>query len=434
MEPATLGIVGFGVTLLLILFRVPVAIAMGVVGAIGFGLVNGWTSVGFVMGSAPFEAVFPYSLSVLPLFLMMGVFAARAGLSTSLFRGVNAFIGHLRGGLAMATVGACAGFGAICGSSLATAATMGRVALPEMRRHGYADSLAAASIAAGGTLGVLIPPSVLLVIYGLLTEQSIGALFMAALLPGLLATLLYMAAVWVQTGLEPDLAPRADRHSWAERARTLLDIWPVALLFAVVIGGIYAGLFSPTEAAAVGAFGAVALALLRGGFTAPMFGACIAETAEITGMIFLILIGSAVFNYFIETTGLPHLLIESVEAARLTPLAVLILLMAFYVVLGCFMDALSMILLTVPFVFPLIASLGIDPIWFGILLVTVAELGLITPPVGMNLFVIQAVDRSLTLQTVVRGVLPFLAADMVRLALLIAFPGLTLFLPGWLGP
>ena len=433
MSSPFVGLAGFALALLLVLLRVPVAIAMGTVGVAGFALLNGWAAVGFVLGSAPFEATFPYTLSVVPLFLAMGVFAAHAGLSGSLYRGVNAFVGHFRGGLAMASIGACAGFGAICGSSLATAATMARVALPEMRRHGYADSLASAAIAAGGTLGVLIPPSILLVIYALLTEQSIGALFAAALLPGLLGTFLYMAAVWVQVRLRPDLAPAAPRHGWDERLATLRDIWPVLVLFVVVIGGIYAGLFSPTEAAAVGAAGAVLLAWARGGLKGGVLRLCVAETAEITGMIFLILIGSAIFNFFIESTDLPQLLIDAVAGAGLSPLAVLIIAMVFYIVLGCFMDALSMILLTVPFISPLIGSLGYDLVWFGVLLVTVAELGLITPPVGMNLFVIQGVARDLKLETIVRGVVPFLLADIVRLVILIAVPALTLWLPGLAG-
>lgn len=429
MSDPVIGLLGFLATLVLIGFGVPVAIAMGVVGAVGFGLLNGWDAVGFIMGGAPFEATFPYTLSVVPLFLMMGVFAAHAGLSGSLYQGVNAFVGHMRGGLAMASIGACAGFGAICGSSLATAATMCRVALPEMRRHGYDDSLASASIAAGGTLGVLIPPSILLVIYALLTEQSIGALFAAALIPGVIGTFLYMAAVWVQVRRKPHLGPAGKRYSWSERLTTIRAIWPVALLFVVVIGGIYLGFFSPTEAAAVGAFGALVLAWGRGALTRRVLRQCFQETAEITGMIFLILIGSAVFNYFIETAGLPQLLVGQVEALGLSPMAVMLLIMLFYIVLGCFMDALSMILLTVPFVVPMVATLGFDLVWFGVIIVTVAELGLITPPVGMNLFVIQGVASDLRIQTIVKGVVPFLAADVVRLAILIAFPALVLWLP-----
>jgi tripartite ATP-independent transporter DctM subunit len=424
MSAPLIGLLGFAVTLLLILLRVPVAIAMGVVGAVGFGVLNGFFGVAFVMGSSPFEAVFPYSLSVVPLFVMMGVFAAHTGLSQSLYRAVHAFVGHLRGGLAMATIGACAGFGAICGSSLATAATMCRVALPEMRRHGYDDRLASASIAAGGTLGVLIPPSILLVIYGLLTETSIGKLFLAGIVPGLLATGLYMAAVAVQMARRPELGPAGARSPWAAR-----DVWGTALLFLLVIGGIYRGWFSPTEAAAVGALGAFLIALLLGRMSRAVLLASAHETVQTTGMIFLILIGASVFNYFIETAGLPQLLVGWVEEAGLPRYAVLLIVMAFYIVLGCFLDSLSMILLTVPFVFPLTAALQFDPVWFGILLVTVAEIGLITPPVGMNLFVIQGTAGDLRLETIVRGIGPFLIADLIRLLVLIALPQLVLWLP-----
>ncbi len=433
MEGPLLGVIGFVVALLLILLRVPVAVAMGLVGAVGFGMTNGLFAVGFVMSSAPFESLFPYSLSVVPLFVAMGVFAARAGLSASLFRGVQAWTGGLRGSLAMASIGACAGFGAVCGSSLATAATMCRVAFPEMRRHGYDEGLAAAAIAAGGTLGVLIPPSILLVIYGLLTEQSIGALFAAAILPGLLATALYMIAVALAVRLRPSLAPPGERRSWRERSAALRETWPVASLFLVVVGGIYGGMFSPTEAAAVGAAGAVLLAALRGQLGASVIRECVLETARICGMIFLILVGAAVFNYFIESTDLPHALVAWTRALALPPLAVITGILLFYLLLGCFMDSLSMILLTVPFLYPVIVALGFDPLWFGIIVVTVAELGLITPPVGMNLFVIQATVPELSLGRIVSGLPPFLLADLVRLALLVLFPGLVLWLPERLG-
>jgi tripartite ATP-independent transporter DctM subunit len=424
-----LGLCGFLAALALILLRVPVGVAMAVVGIAGFAWLAGWRGATFVLGAAPFEAVFPYSLSVVPLFVMMGVFAARAGLSQSLYDAVNAFIGHIRGGLAVATIGACAAFGAICGSSLATVATIGRVAMPEMRRHGYDDRLAAASVAAGGTLGVLIPPSIILVIYGLLTETSIGALFMAALIPGLLGTLLYALAIIVQTRIAPVLGPAGRRQSWPRRLAALSRVWAVALLFFLVIGGIYWGWFSPTEAAAVGAGGAFLFALASRQLTRSVFLECVIETARTTGMIFFILIGAALFNYFIEMTGLPRLLVQWVGTGAFAPFTVLLLVMLFYVVLGCFMDSLSMILLTVPFVFPMMAALGFDPIWFGILLVTVAEIGLITPPIGLNLFVVQGVAPELRQVTVVRGILPFFAADLVRLALLVAFPVLTLWLP-----
>jgi tripartite ATP-independent transporter DctM subunit len=415
--------------LLLIALRVPVAIAMGVSGAVGYGLLSGWPGVGFVMGTAAFEALFPYGLSVVPLFILMGIFAARSGLSRALYDAFHAILGHRPGGLAMATIGACAGFGAICGSSLATAATMGRVALPEMRRLAYDDRLAAASVAAGGTLGVLIPPSIILVVYGLLTAQSIGALFMAALLPGVLATLLYTVAVVVQTRIDPTLGPPGARFVARQRWRALREVWGVALLFAVVVGGMYLGWFSPTEAAAVGAAGAFLFALLRRALTPRILVGCMTEAASTSGMIFMILIGASVFNYFVETSGLPQLLVQLVQDLGWSRHSVLLVLIGFYVVLGCFMDSLSMILLTVPFVFPLVAGLQIDPIWFGILLVTVVELGLITPPIGMNLFVLRVVADDLSLQTIIRGILPFILADIARLAILLAIPALSLWLP-----
>ena len=429
MTGAGLGVIGFLVTLGLIALGVPVAIAMGVVGAIGFFILNGWSGAGFILGASPFEAIFPYSLSVVPLFIMMGVFAARAGLSRSLFDAVNVFAGHLRGGLAVATIGACALFGAICGSSLATAATMGRVAMPEMRRHGYADSLAAASVAAGGTLGVLIPPSILLVLYGLLTETSIGQLFIGALIPGLLGAVLYAGAVVVRTRLNPDLAPAGDRTPWPGRLAALRRVWAVALLFVVVIGGIYWGWFSPTEAAAVGALGAFLLAVVLGQASRAAIAGAVRETAATTGMIFLILIGASLFNYFLEGTGLPRAIVDTFEAVGAGPLVTLLLILLFYLILGCFMDALSMILLTTPLVFPVLLALGYDPVWIGIFVVTVAEIGLITPPVGMNLFVIQGVTPGLGQRTIVAGILPFILADVLRLVLLIAVPALVLFLP-----
>ena len=427
---ALAGLAGFAATLGLIALGVPVAVAMGVIGAVGYWWLQGWFSASYVLGSAPFEAIFPYSFSVIPLFVMMGVFAARAGLSRSLFDLINGFFGHLRGGLAVSSVGASAMFGAICGSSLATVATIGRVAMPEMRRYGYDDSLSAAAVAAGGTLGVLIPPSILLVIYGLLTQTSIGQLFIAAIIPGLLGAFLYGLAIVLRVRLRPELAPPAERTPWGARLTLFRGVWPVLLLFALVIGGIYAGWFSPTEAAAVGAVGAFLLALTSGRLDRATLRDAMRETAGLTGMIFFILIGAALFNNFLETTGLPRQLILWIEASPLTPMTVLILILVFYVILGCFMDSMSMILLTVPLLAPVALGLGFDMIWFGILVVTVAEVGLITPPVGMNLFVVQATVKDLKLGRIVRGIFPFIAADLLRLVLLLAFPALALWLPG----
>ena len=423
------GALGFLAVLVLIALRVPVAIAMAVIGALGYGMVNGWSTVGFVLGRAPFESVFPISLTVVPLFVMMGVFSAYGGLSSSLYRLVSAVMGHLKGGLAMATIGACAVFGAVCGSAIATAATMGRVAMPEMRRAGYDDRLASATIASGGTLGVMIPPSILFVIYGLMTEQSIGKLFAAGVLPGIAGTLLYMAAIRYTTWRHPEQGPAAPRAAREERRKALLGVWPVLLLFGVVLGGMYVGFFSPTEAAGVGAFGAILISFLLGRMDRKGFFSAVRETALTTGMIFMILIGAGIFNYFIDSTGLTDGLINAVKEAGHSRWMIMFLLMAMYFVLGALMDELAMMLLTVGPVFKLVIALGFDPIWFGVMLVTVCEIGMILPPVGINLFVIQNV-AALPLATIVRGIAPFVAADTVRLFLISAVPALATWLPG----
>ncbi len=429
MSGPAAGVLGFLAVVALIGLRVPVAIAMAAVGAVGYGLVSGWDTLGFVLGRAPFESAFPASLTVVPLFVMMGVFAAYGGLSRSLYSLVTALIGHFRGGLAMATVGACAVFGAVCGSAIATAATMGRVAMPEMRRLGYDDRLASATIAAGGTLGVMIPPSILFVIYGLMTEQSIGKLFAAGVLPGIAGTLLYMGAIKWTTWRHPAQGPAAPRADRAARWRALRDVWPVILLFGAVLGGMYVGFFSPTEAAGVGAFGAIVIGFTVGGMGRVEFARAVRETALTTGMIFMILIGAGIFNYFIASTGLTDALIRAVKDAGLSPWNVMLLLMAMYFVLGALMDELAMMLLTVGPVFKLVVALGFDPIWFGVMFVTVCEIGMILPPVGINLFVIQSVAR-LPLLTIVRGITPFVAADTVRLLLLALVPALATWLPG----
>jgi tripartite ATP-independent transporter DctM subunit len=429
MSGPVIGMLGFAGTLLLIAFELPVGIAMGIAGIAGYAALNGIPATGYILGTAIFDSVSNYGLSVIPLFLMMGIFASRSGLSTDLFSFVNAFVGHLRGGLAIASIGACAGFGAICGSSLATVATITPVALPEMRRYGYDDRLASGAIAAGGTLGILIPPSIILVVYSLLTQESLGKLFIAALVPGALGTLLYALGVVVQTRINPALGPAGPRTPWDERLRVTLRVWPVLGLFALVMGGIYAGWFSPTEAAAVGAAGALLIAFLRGSLKNGVFGAAARETIELSGTLFMVMMGAAIFNFFIETTQLPQLLVQAVNGSGLPALAIILLIIGCYIVLGCFMDALSMILLTVPFVFPVVKALGFDPLWFGIIIVTVTEIGLITPPIGMNLFVIVGVAKNLPTGTVIRGVVPFIICDVVRVVLLVAFPIIVTWLP-----
>lgn len=428
MTSPLIGTLGFVAVILLVMLRLPVAIAMGVVGFVGLTLTSGIETSGFMIGRTTFEAVFPYSLSIVPLFIAMGVFAGHAGLSRSLYSFVASLVGHLRGGLAIATIGGCAVFGAVSGSGIATTATMGRVALPEMRRLGYADPLATASVAAGGTLGVIIPPSILFVIYGLATEQSIGKLFLAGVLPGILGMLLYSLAVTWSVHRSATAGPAGERHEWSERWQAFLGVWQVIVLFSVVLGGLYMGWFSPTEAAAVGAIGAIALAIASGRMTRRVLTNGITETALTSGMIFVILIGAGIFNAFIESTGITDALIALVADSGMNRWTVLALLMLAYVVLGALMDELSMILLTVGPVFQLIVSLQFDPIWFGVMLITVCEIGMILPPVGINLFVIQSI-AGVSLATVVRGIAPFAVVDGIRLVVLSVFPWLATWLP-----
>ncbi|MCC6949787.1 MAG: TRAP transporter large permease [Bradyrhizobiaceae bacterium] len=424
------GLIGFVILLALILFRMPIGVAMALVGVGGIWWLGGLKMLAYAVGTAPFEATFPYSLSVLPLFIMMGVFASHSGISRKLFLGANAFVGHLRGGLAMATIGACAGFGSICGSSLATSATMAKVALPEMLRYNYDMRLASASVAAGGTLGIMIPPSLALAMYGVLTQTSIGQLYLAGILPGILGTALYAGAVWYVTFRDPKMGPPGPRHSWGERVKAIGSVGDVVLLFSLVLGGMFAGFFSATEAAAVGVVGAALIAVARRALTWVSLKAALWETATTIGMVFLILVGAKTFGFFIDLSGLPNYVVSLAEDIQFSPFWVLMIILFIYLILGCLLDAMSMMILTIPVVFPVISKLGIDPVWFGILMVTVSEVGLIHPPFGMNLFVVQATRPDISSGTIVRGILPFIGADFVRLALLIAFPSITLYLLG----
>jgi len=432
MSAPLVGVLGLIALLALIAIRVPVAIAMGVVGICGGVYLNGMFSLGFILGSQPFVTSSSYSLSVIPLFVMMGAFASRAGLSASLYQSLHTLIGHWRGGLASATVGACALFGSVCGSSLATAATMARVAMPEMTAVGYDRRLTSGALAAGGTLGILIPPSIIMVIYALLTEQSIGRMFLAGMIPGLLAAVLYMTTIYLIATLKPSWAPRMRRGAGTSRLTAFRQMSPILSLFVVVMGGIYAGVFSPTEAAGVGAAGAILLAALRKRLTWQVTREALVETAVTTGMLFMILIGTSVLQFFIETSTLPQVIVDWIQTLGLPPIGVVVMILIIYLILGCFLDSLSMMLITLPIVFPVIIDLGYDPIWFGVLVVSVVEIGLITPPLGMNLFVITAAVDDLRFETVATGVLPFLAADLVRLALIVAIPALSLALPGML--
>lgn len=426
------GLLGFAAMFLLMALRVPIAVAMGVVGLVGLGLMRSWPAA-MSAAAGEFVDVGSYTLSVVPLFVLMGNFVTRAGMSRDLYQAAYALIGHKRGGLAMSTIAACAGFGAICGSSIATTATMARVAMPEMARYKYAPSFAAGSVCAGATLGILIPPSVILVIYGIMTEQSIGALFAAGVLPGLVATGFYLAASWWITRRHPDWGPPGDKASWPERRAALARIWGVALLFALVMGGMYGGFFTPTEAAGVGAMGGFLFALARRALTLKVLNEVLVESARTSAMLFTIVIGASLFASFLNFTELPNALRDFVTGLGAHPLVVIVAICLIYVVLGTAMESLSMMLLTVPIFFPLVTALGFDPIWFGIIVVCVIEISLITPPVGMNIFVLSSVVPGIPTMAIWRGVMPYVAADMLRMATLIAFPAISLWLPKWLG-
>jgi C4-dicarboxylate transporter, DctM subunit len=416
-------------TVLLSFLRVPLAISMGLVGFAGLASHRGLTVAGASLSTTFFETGFQYSLSVVPLFILMGNFVARAGMADELYRAAHAFIGHLRGGLAMATILACAGFGAICGSSIATAATMAKVAYPSMKQFGYADSLSTGAIAAGGTLGILIPPSVIMVLYGLMTETSIGALFAAGVLPGLLACGLLCASIGLCVARNPELAPRGASVDASQRWRALAGVKWVVLLFAIVMGGIYGGIFTATEGAGIGSTGGFLIALSRRSLSRPIMMSILRESARTTAMMFSVLIGALVFANFINFTSMTADLIGFVKQFAIHPMIVVAAICVIYVLLGAAMEELSMILLTVPVFFPLIKSLGFNPVWFGILIVVVVQIGMISPPIGMNLFVVRKMVPQVSTQAIFLGVLPFNLALIVLLVLLIVFPSIVLFLP-----
>ena len=425
------GLVGLGAMMVLAFLRVPISYAMGIVGIVGYAYMRDWNWwVAFAAAQTKiYETGRNYTLSVVPLFILMGNLVTRAGMSQELFRAAYAFIGHLRGGLAMATVWASAGFGGICGSSIATAATMAKVAYPSMKRFGYSDRLAAGAVAAGGTLGIMIPPSTIMVLYGVFTETNIGKLFAAGVLPGILGAILLCLAIVYTTWRHPAWGPPGRRSSWRERGAALRDVWAVAALFLFVMGGIYGGLFTATEGAGMGAVGALVFAGARRAVTWRTLYDALLESARTTSMLFLILIGALMFAEFVNITTMPADLKALVSRLGLSPVEVVALICAIYVVLGTAMEELSMVLLTMPVFFPVIVQLGFDPVWFGIIIVCVVEIGLISPPVGMNMFVLKTLLPEVPTGTVFRGVMPFMWADVVRLAILVAFPVISLWLP-----
>lgn len=434
MSPIALAAVAFAALLLLLAARVPLAIAMLMVGMVGLAIVAGVPQTLSILKTQMFYQFLNYDLSVIPMFLLMGGFAMHAGFSQSLFRCAHAFLGHHRGGIAMATIGACAGFGAVCGSSLATAATMGQVALPELRRHGYSGALASGTLAAGGSLGILIPPSLVLVVCAILLETSIQTLFQAGMLPGILAAVGYVLAIMVYVRLDPLAGPPGERSGLAARMRSLLEIWPVALIFTLVIGGIYFGWFTPTQAASVGAVLTGGWALGRG-LRWRGFIDCVLETASATAMIYMILFGAGVLVSFFGFTRLPTQIGAAIAELGLPPMLILVLMLGIFIVLGCVMESLSMIVLLVPIFWPILQAhdFGMPQddlkVWFSILALIVVEVGMITPPIGLNVFVINALAKDIPMSETFRGVAPFLVSDLLRLALLVSAPVITLALP-----
>jgi C4-dicarboxylate transporter, DctM subunit len=429
MEPSVIAILILGLLFVLLAGGMPLGFAMGLSGLLGTLLLIDIDAALALLGQTAYETGLAYNLSVVPMFVLMGYLASEAGLSEALYRACNAWLGHRRGGLALATIGACGAFAAICGSSLATAATMAQIALPEMRKYKYDDRLATGSVAAGGTIGILIPPSVVMVIYGLLTETSISALFLAGFLPGVLTVLGFMAAVAIMTRIDPKLGPPAARTPMTDRFRALGSVWGTAALFLVVIGGLYVGWFSPTEAASVGACGAFVLGLANRKTVRQLLKSSLIDTVKTTAMIFTVLIGAILFNNFLILASVPSLVSDWISGLPLGKTAILLVIVAMYLVLGCLLDSLAMILLTIPIVFPIVKALGYDPVWFGILIVMVVELGLITPPIGMNVFVIKGMVKDVPLETIFRGVTPFIIAQLILILLLLAVPQIALWLP-----
>ena len=431
-----LGIGLFAAMMLLVVLRMPIALAMFVTGAIGFAQLTSWDALLSHMNDSPVSRVSSYDLSVIPLFILMGQFATHGGLGRAVFHAARAWFGHYRGGLAIATIGGCAGFGAICGSSIATGATMTAVALPEMRRYGYSGALSTGSLAAGGTLGILIPPSVILVIYALITEQSIGDLFLAALIPGLIATVGYVIAVMAFVRFVPSAGPAAEPLPMSERIGSLKAVWPVAVIFTAVIGGIYSGVFTPTEGAGVGAAGTGLFALAVGGLGKTALKRSLLETARTTGMIFVILIGAEIYSAFLALSQIPQSLAATIAESGFAPMTILLVIVAIYIVLGCVMDGIGMIILTIPLFQPIIAGLdfGMSPeatsVWFGILVLVVVEVGLITPPIGLNVYVINGMARDVPLTESFKGIVPFFISDLCRIAIIILIPATCTLLPG----
>lgn len=422
-------LLGFALLFLLCFMRVPIGFAMGIAGVAGFGAMSGFDPAFRLVSHSFIASLTNYTLGLIPLFILMGAVATAAGMSRQLFRTAQAWLGHLRGGIALATIAACGGFAAICGSSAATAATMCKLALPEMRRLGYRETLATGVIAAGGTLGILIPPSIALAVYGLITQQNIGLLFIAGILPGLVAIAMYMSVVKAWIFWRPQDVPPGEAAAPGERLASVKSTGPVLLLFVFVIGGIYGGLFTPTEAGALGAAGAILIAAVRGALSRSALMACLRESVRTGTSILVVLVGAVLFGYFLTVTQTPQRAADLLMAANLGPYGTLFFVILVLLILGCLIDTLAVVILVVPIVYPIMMKLGFDPIWFGVVVTMTVEIGMISPPVGLNVFVIKGIARDVNLWTIFRGVGPFIAIDLLRLGLIVAFPKIATFLP-----
>jgi tripartite ATP-independent transporter DctM subunit len=431
MSPEMVGILGVGILLVLLFLRVWVGMSMVIVGFLGFAYIAGLKHAFLIMGSVPYAAISNETVASVPLFILMGVVVSNTGVAKDLYYTANKWLGQFQGGLAMATVVACGGFAAITGSSPATAATMGKVALPEMQKYKYDLRLTTGSVAAGGTIGILIPPSMGFILYGILTEESVGKLFMAGIIPGILEILFYVGTILIICRISPSMGPASPKVSIREKVKSLRFTWAMLCLFFLVIGGIYDGWFTPTEAGAIGAFGAIIISFIAGKLTRENLLAAILEAAQTTAMIAMIISGAFILMKFMAVSRLPDLLAGFIGGLPFPPLVILMLIILLYIILGMFLDAPSAMVLTLPILFPVILSLGIDPIWYGVIMVRVIEVGLVTPPMGMNVFVLSSVTKT-PLGIIFRGVVPFLIADIFHIALLIAFPALSLFLPNYM--
>lgn len=433
MSFTTIGLIGIAVLFILIFLRVPVGFAMAAVGFVGFGCTVSFQASMSMMVKDIFSIFGSYSLTVIPLFVLMGQLAYHSGISKRLFNAAYRFIGHWSGGLAIATVGACAAFSAICGSTNATAATMGAATLPEMKRYNYKPELATGVVAAGGSLGILIPPSVIFIVYGIETEQSIGRLFMAGIVPGLFLTILFILAIVIWTRLRPELGPKGPKFSPRERLASLSGLIETLLLFILIMGGLFLGIFTPTEAGAIGAFGTLVLALAGRNLTMQGFMTAVFETTRISCMILMIVAGATIFGHFLAVTRIPFDIAQGVSEIQLPRYAIMLIIIAVYLVGGCVIDSLALIMLTIPIFYPVILFLEYDPVWFGVIIVLVTQIGVITPPVGINVYVVSGVARDVPLDVIFKGVLPFLAALIIGTLLLIPFPQIALFLPNLMG-